>query len=357
MLEKSFNFLKSLLNTPTPSGFEAPGQRIWLDYASQYADETSTDAYGNATATYHKGGNPRLMIVGHGDEIGLMVSYISDCGYIYFHSIGGLNPQILKAQRVTIHSAKGPVLGVIGAIAPHLTKKDSGEHKATELSDLFIDIGANSKEEVFQKVRIGDPVTLNNSLELMQNNVAVARAFDNRIGSWAAVETLRLLKESGKSCAAEVIAVSSIMEEIGLRGAQQIAYSVNPDIALVVDVTHATDFPGVDKQKHGDVKLGKGPTLTRGACNHPVVFERLDSIAKQLNIPIQYEATSRTSGTDTDVIFVTRGGIPSGLVSLPNRYMHSPTELVNLKDLEYIPQLFAAFAQSLKEGEQMKVVI
>jgi endoglucanase len=191
----------------------------------------------------------------------------------------------------------------------------------------------------------------------LRHDLAVARAFDNRIGTFAVAESLRLLKESKSKLNAEICVVSNVQEEVGLLGARQIAYSLKPDIALVVDVTHATDYPTVNKCQHGDIKIGKGPALTHGGCNHPDVVARLESVAKAKKIPLQHEATSGTSGTDTDVIFWTRGGIASALVSLPDRYMHSPVEVVSLKDLELIPQLLAAFAQSLKAGEEFKVKI
>jgi putative aminopeptidase FrvX len=222
---------------------------------------------------------------------------------------------------------------------------------------LFIDIGAAGREEAEKLVRIGDPVTLADEFDRLRDDLVVGRAFDNRVGTFAVAEALRLLHGSRKSLKAEVCAVSNVQEEVGLFGARQIAYSLKPDVALVVDVTHATDYPTVSKAQHGDVKLGRGPTLTHGGCNHPDVVARLEAVAKSRKIPLQHEATSSTSGTDTDVVFWTRGGIASALVSLPNRYMHSPVEVVSLKDLEYIPELLATFVQSLKPGEQFKVKI
>jgi endoglucanase len=206
-------------------------------------------------------------------------------------------------------------------------------------------------------VRVGDPMTLVDEFELLRGDLAVARAFDNRIGTFAVAETLRLLKESKVKLNAEICAVSNVQEEVGLLGARQIAYSLKPDIALVVDVTHATDYPTVSKAQHGDVRVGRGPAITHGGCNHPEVVARLEEVAAKKKIPLQHEAMSATSGTDTDVIFWTRGGIASALISLPNRYMHSPVELVSLADLELIPQLMAAFCQSVKRGEQFKVKI
>jgi endoglucanase len=356
MRTESLSFLQTLVNTPSPSGHEHHGQRVWMNYARDHADETFSDAYGNCVAVLNKGGSPRLMLAAHADEIALTVNYIDRDGFIYVRKLGGVDPAITKAQRVVIHARKGPVLGVVGNVAPHLMR-DEGERKAPKIHELFIDIGVGSRAAAEKLVAIGDPLTLRDEFELLRGDVAVARAFDNRIGTWAVAETLRLLSASRKKLRAEVNAVSNIMEEVGLFGARQIAYTLKPDVALVVDVTHATDYPTVSQPQHGDIRLGKGPTLTRGGCNHPEVVARLESVAKKNKIRLQYEAMSSTSGTDTDAIFWTRGGIPSALISLPNRYMHSPVELVNLKDLERIPELMTAFALSLEPGEEFKVRI
>lgn len=356
MRAESLAFLERLVNTPSPPGHEARGQRVWLDYAKQFADETFSDAYGNTVAVLNKGGSPRLMLAAHADEIALTVNFIDKDGFIYVRKLGGVDPVVAKAQRVTIHSRRGPVKGVIGNVPPHLTKLE-GERKVPKIEELFIDIGAGDKAGAEKLVRVGDPITLNEQFEVLRGDIAVARAFDNRIGTFAVAETLRLLQDKRKKLKCEVCAVSNIMEEVGLLGARQIAYSLHPDAALVVDVTHATDYPTVSQQMHGDIKLGQGPALTHGGCNHVEVVARIEEVAKKRGIHLQHEAQSASSGTDTDVIFWTRGGIPSGLISLPNRYMHSPVELVNLRDLEQIPELMAAFALSLKKGEQFKVKI
>ncbi len=356
MREQSLNFLRTLVNTPSPVGHEVRGQRVWLDYVSAFADETFSDAYGNCVAVLNKGGSPRLMLAGHADEIAMAVNYISDEGYLYVRKMGGINPAIIKAQRLVIHTRNGPVKGVAGNVAPHLMKDDK-DPKPPKMHDLFIDIGVDSRKEAEKLVRIGDPITLADEFDVLRNDLVVARAFDNRIGTFAVAEALRLLKSSKTKLQAEVCAVSNVQEEVGLLGARQIAYSLKPDVALVVDVTHATDYPTVHKAQHGDVRIGKGPTLTRGGCNHPDVVARLEDIALAKKIPLQLEAMSSTSGTDTDAIFWTRGGIASALISLPNRYMHSPVEVVSLKDLELIPELLAGFASSLKKNEQFKVKI
>lgn len=356
MREASLKFLQLLVNTPAPSGHEVRGQRVWLNYLSNFAEETYTDAYGNAVAILNKGGSPRVMLAGHADEIAMTVNFINEKGYIYVRKLGGVDPAIVRAQRVTIHSKKGPVRGVVGNVAPHLSKQE-GERKVPKIEDLFIDIGVASRKEAERWIQIGDPITLVDEFELLRGDLAIGRAFDNKIGTFAVAETLRLLSERKGQLKAEICAVSNIMEEVGLLGARQIAYSLQPDCAIVVDVTHATDYPTVNQAAHGDIKLGKGPTLTRGGCNHAEVVARIEKIAKDQKIKLQFEAMSATSGTDTDVIFWTRGGIPSALISLPNRYMHSPVEMVNLKDLEKIPQLMAAFCLSLKQGEKFKVQV
>jgi putative aminopeptidase FrvX len=356
MRAASLDFLKTLVNTPSPVGHEVRGQRVWLDYVKRFAEETFSDAYGNCVAVLNKGGSPRVMLAGHADEIAMAVNYIDENGFIYVRKMGGVDAAITKAQRVVIHTRNGPVHGVVGNVAPHLMKEEK-DAKTPKIQDLFIDVGAADRKETEQLVRIGDPITLRAEFDLLRNDLVVARAFDNRIGTFSVAEALRLLAESKKKIHAEICAVSNVQEEVGLLGARQIAYSLKPDVAVVVDVTHATDYPTVSKAQHGDVKVGKGPALTHGGCNHPEVVARLESVAKAKKIPLQHEAMSSTSGTDTDAIFWTRGGIASALVSLPNRYMHSPVEVVSLKDLEMIPELLAGFGESLHKGEQFKVKI
>lgn len=356
MRDASLNFLRELVNTPSPTGHEFRGQRVWLNYVKEFADETFTDAHGNAVAVLNKGGSPRLMLAGHADEIGMTVNYIDDNGFIYVRRLGGVDPAIMRAQRVTIHSKQGPVSGVVGNIAPHLTKVE-GDRKLPKMDDLFIDIGVSSRKEALKLIQIGDPMTLVDQFDILRGDIAVARAFDNRVGTWSVAEALRLLASDRKKLKAEVLAVSNIMEETGLFGARQIAYTLKPDVALVTDVTHATDCPTVSKPLHGDIKMGKGPSIAHGGSSHPEVTARIEAVARKLKIDVQHEAISNTSGTDTDGIFWTRGGIPVALVSLPNRYMHSPVEVISLKDLQQIPQLFAGFALSLKRGEEFKVKI
>jgi endoglucanase len=359
MREASLNFLRTLVNTPSPTGQEVLGQRVWLDYVKPYAAETYSDAYGNCVAVFNKGGSPRLMLAAHADEIAMTVNYISDDGYIYVLQRGGVDAAIMKAQRVNIHSTRpgvGTVKGVIGNVPPHLSR-DAKETKATRIHDLYIDIGAGNRKEAAGLAQIGDLITLDAHFDVLRKDIVVARAFDNRIGTFAVAEALRLLHEAKSGLKAEVSVVSNVQEEVGLLGVRQIAYSLHPDMALIVDVTHATDYPAVMKTHHGDVKIGAGPVLTHGGCNHPSLVTRLETVAKARKIPLQHKAMGTAGGTDTDAVFWTRGGIASALVSLPNRYMHSPVEVVSLKDLEMIPKLLAGFAASLKKGEQFKVAI
>ena len=264
----------------------------------------------------NKGGSPRLMLAAHADEIAMAVNYIDDDGFIYVRKMGGVDAAITKAQRVVIHTRNGSVKGVVGNVAPHLMKEEK-DPKPPEDPRPVHRHRRQDRKEAEKLVRIGDPITLTDEFELLRNDLAVARAFDNRIGTFAVAEALRLLKESKTKLHAEVCAVSNVQEEVGLLGARQIAYSLKPDVALVVDVTHATDYPTVSKPQHGDMKIGKGPAITHGGCNHPEVVARLEEVAKAKKIPLQHEAMSGTSGTDTDVIFWTRGGIASALISLP----------------------------------------
>ena len=354
MRKESLDFLRQLLSSPTPSGYESPGQRIWCDYARQFADEVHTDAYGNAVAVLNPGGDPKIMIDGHVDEIGLMVKYIDDKGFVYVQRIGGVDPALVRGKRVNIHTAKGVVRGVIAAPAIHLRDQDK-DAKAPKMHESYVDIAARDKADARKRVSVGDPITFVDDFEMLNRNVAVARAFDNRVGTWVAIETLRLLV--GKRPAAAVYACSSVQEEVGLSGARMTVVNVRPDAALVVDVTHATDTPGIDLKQHGEVQMGKGPTLAIGRENHPVLIERLRKAAKAAKIPLQFEAFSLTGGTDAMAIYTHNGGVPSALVSVPNRYMHTTVEMLDLRDLRHTADLLAAFLAGVKKGERFAVKV
>jgi endoglucanase len=358
MRAESLEFLKKLLTTPSPSGFEGPGQRVWLDYATQYADETFTDTYGSAVGVLNPQGDPKVLIVGHADEIGLMVNHIDEKGFIYVKSIGGIDPAVVPAKRLTIHTQAGPVRAITGATAIHLRDRDNNEDKPRKLHELFLDIGAANREEVAKKgVRVGDHITFVDDFELLDDNLAIARAFDNRIGTWVAAETLRLLRESGQKPAAAVYAASCVQEELGARGAHMMTMQVQPHIGLVCDVTHATDSPGIDLRKHGEFKLGAGPTIAIGGAMLQEISGALEAVAVRKEIPYQREPEPGASGTDTDSVFKVSGGVASGLVSLPLRYMHTTVEMADLRDLELIPQIFCEFILSLGSGQRFKMKI
>jgi endoglucanase len=352
MRKESLEFLKRLLSTPSPSGSERVNQRTWCEYARQYADEVRTDAYGNAVAVLNPRGDPKVMLDGHVDEIGLMVKHIDDKGFVYFQRIGGVDPALVRGKRVDIHTAKGSVRGVVGAVAIHLQERDK-DRKAPKMHECFIDIGAKDGAAARRKVDVGDAVTFVDAFEMLDRNIAVARAFDNRAGTWAVIEALRLAKAEKLQCA--LYACSSIQEETGLHGAKMQVVDVRPDVAIAVDVTHATDTPGIDAKQHGEVKLGQGPTVSVGRESHPLIVERLRKVAKRKRISLQTEAFSLTGGTDAYVIWDHAGGVPVSIVSIPNRYMHSTVEMLDLRDLDKTARLLAAFSADLKKGERFRV--
>ena len=354
MRKESLEFLKKLLTTPSPSGYESRNQRIWCDYARKFADEIRTDAYGNAVAILNPKGSPRIMLDGHVDEIGLMVKHIDDKGFVYFQRIGGVDPALVRGKRVNIHAAKGIVRGVIGASAVHLGERDK-EPKVPKIHQVFVDIGAADGKAAKKRVAVGDPMTFVDDFEMLDKNVAVGRGFDNRAGVWAVIEALRMAKRSRP--AAAIYACSSIQEETGLNGARMQAMNLKPDLAIAVDVTHATDTPGIDYKQHGEIKMGKGPAISLGRENHPVLTDRLRKIAKRKKIEIQIETFSTTGRTDAYAIWLQNGGIPSATVSVPNRYMHSTVEMVDLRDLQRTADLVGAFCTDVKKNEKFKVKV
>ncbi len=341
------DFLTRLLDAAGPSGFEARAARVWRSEAEGIVPEVSVDVSGNSFATLNPGGSPRVMLAGHIDEIGLMVTHIDEDGFLYFEGIGGWDPQVLVGQRVRLLSKGGDVLGVIGKKPIHLMKSDEKE-KASKIEDLWIDIGARNRDGVKRRgVRVGDPAVIDATmLELDEDRIA-SRAIDNRIGAFVVLEALRLLADGPP--AAQVTAVATSQEEIGLGGggARTSAYSLDPQAALVVDVTFATDAPGVEKKELGEHELGGGPVLGRGSAAHPLVFDRLVAAAEREGIPYTISAQARYTATDADAIHLSRAGVATGLISVPNRYMHSPNEVVSRSDLEQAARLLAAFVQDL----------
>jgi endoglucanase len=359
MTPQSRDFLLRLLTTPSPSGFEAAGQRVWAAHARTFASRVENDAYGNAWATLDASISdaPTVMLAAHADEIGFMVQHVTEEGFIHVVQVGGSDRAIARGRRVRfLVGTPGPedepkdVLGVIGNPAIHLREKD--DEKIPKWEDLVVDIGASSRDEVLARgLRVGIPaVYADGPFELTEKRLG-GRALDNRIGGFIIAEALRRLAEADERPEATVRALNTVQEEIGGNGATMASYRLRPEVAVVVDVTHATDTPGLSKAKHGSVKLGGGPTLTHGTANHPAVVARLIEVAEREDIPIQHEASSRFTGTDTDSVFVSRSGIPSALVSLPMRYMHSPVEVVDLGDVEHAIRLLAAFAASVRQSD------
>jgi endoglucanase len=356
MIDDARAFLTRLLETPSPSGFEARGQRVWADYVRPHADAFESDTYGNAWATLNPAGSPKILISGHADELGFMVSYINEDGFLSFKGIGGVDAALIRGQRVIVHGKNGPVPGVTGQLAIHLQKPDDRK-KVPEIEELTIDIGARSRAEAESVVAVGDAITYAAGVHPLLGDRIAARGCDNRIGTWAAAEALRRIAARRDELKACVVAGSFIQEENGLYGATMAAYRVKPDAAIVMDVTHATDTPQASKAKHGDVRLGGGPVLSIGSANHPVINQRLRAVAAKAGIPLQAEINPRHTGTDADAIFLTRGGIPTSTVGLPNRYMHSPVEIIQLSDLDALAELLTAFVLDVQAGEEFRVTI
>ena len=345
MHDSSLSFLKALLDAPGPSGFEIGPATVWRQEAESCADAVTGDVSGNSFATLNGGaGGPSVMFAGHIDEIGLMVVYIDDEGYLWFDPIGGWDEQVFVGQRVVLLGRSGPVAGVIGKKAIHLMDKEDRE-KISRVRDLWIDIGAASRAEAVARIRVGDAGVLASAIQEMPNGLIVSRSLDNRVGAFVVLEALKLLAKDRP--AATVTAVATAQEEIAYTGggARTSAMHLTPSVAIVVDVTHATDMPGVEKKRHGDIKLRGGPVLSRGSAVNGPAFDLLVETAEAERIPFTIHAAPRFTGTDADAIFTAGRGVATALVSVPNRYMHSPNEMAALEDLERAAALLAGFAR------------
>lgn len=338
LLKESFQFLKKLLETPSPSGFEQPVQRIIRKRMKPFADTIETDVHGNVTVAINPDGRPRVMLAGHCDQIGLMVNHIDSDGFLFVSPIGGMDLSVLPGSRVVLHTDHGPVDGVIGRRPIHVLKPDERGAKV-ELRETWVDIGAKDKKEAEVVVRIGDPITFPLKMVALGSNLAAAPAFDNKCGTFVVMEALRLCTLRKITCS--LFAVSTVQEEIGLRGARTSCFEIDPQVGIAVDVTHATDYPTMDKRSFGDIKLGAGPTISRGANINPKLEALLLKTAKAKRIPHQLEAAPGASPTDANVIQVTRRGVASALLGIPNRYMHTPVEVVSLSDLKSAARLIA----------------
>jgi len=353
MRDERFVFLKRLVESPSPSGYEAPARAIWRGEVEGAAAEVRADLHGNTIAAVNPGGSPRVMLAGHVDEIGFMVTYIDDDGFVYFGPIGGHDPVVAVGQRVLIHTADGPLLGGIGRRPIHLMRGEERDKKV-ELRDLWIDVGAPSRDALAGRIGIGDPVTLAGGLERLAGDRVVSRALDNKMGAFIVAETVKEIARRGPGApSAALYGVATVQEEVGLRGAYTSTFGVDPVVGIAIDVTHAIDHPGAggdDKRQLGDIKLGAGPVIGRGPSVNPVVFARLVAAAKAAGIPYQVEPIPGGSGTDADAIQRTRGGVATGVVSVALRYMHTPVETLDLGDIDHTIALLAEFVARIEPG-------
>jgi len=353
MRKESLKFLEQLLDAPSPSGYEQPAQRVFREYVAPWCDEVTTDVMGNVFARVAGKGKdlPKVMVVGHTDEIGLQVKYIDDKGFLYFAAVGGVDAHLTPGKRVNVHTAAGPLAGVIGKKPIHLMDTKDRE-TVVKLEAQYIDIGARDKKEAQKLVRVGDAVTFESSFTRLQGDRVASRGFDDKAGCFVVAEVLRLVKASGKRLNVDLYGVSSVQEEIGLRGGTTSCYTVNPDVGICVEVDFATDQPDVEKKHNGEVALGKGPILPRGANINPHLFELLSAAAEKEKIAVQHNASPRATGTDANVMQISRNGVATALVKIPLRYMHTPVETVSLGDLEDAARLIVAALGRITSKEE-----
>jgi putative aminopeptidase FrvX len=347
--EETPQLLDALVRVPAPSGYETPAAEVWREAAAKFG-EVSTDVIGSSTVSVGTADDrPTVAVVGHIDEIGFFISHIDDDGFLWFGPIGGWDPQNLVGQRTVIRGRDGEVPGVIGKKPIHLIEQDDRK-KPAEIKQMHIDIGAGSREEAESLVSVGDPGVLAAEPLSLPNGRLVSRSLDNRLGSYVALEVARRVAE-GDAPAVGVVGAAVAQEEITLGGATTTAFSSAPDVAIAVDVTHATDAPGIDKHENGDHALGSGPVIARGSTLSPRIYELLREAAEAEGIDHTFEASGRSTGTDADAIQLSRGGVATGLVSIPLRYMHSTVELIQLSDVEGVIQLIVAFIRRLSADE------
>jgi endoglucanase len=351
MRKESFDFLRRMVAAPSPSGYEQPAQRVFREYVAPFA-QVSTDIMGNVHA-FVKGlrqKSPRVMLIGHSDEIGFQVKYIDDNGFLYFSAIGGVDPHLTPGQRVHIHCRNGVMFGVVGKKPIHLMEAKDRD-TVVKLDSQYIDIGAENKKTAEQLVLVGDPVTFAGGLEKLHGDRVTSRGFDDKAGSFVVAEVLRYVTESTKKLPVDLFGVSSVQEEVGLRGGVTSSYTVNPDIGICVEVDFCTDQPDVERKHNGEVGLGKGPILPRGPNINPPLFELLADTAKREKIPVQFTGIPKASGTDANVMQISRGGMATALVKIPLRYMHTPVEVLSLSDLDNAIKLIAATLYRIKDKE------
>lgn len=343
MEESRVTFLRRLLDAPGPSGYEQAPAGIWRTEAQTFADDVWGDVLGNSFARLKNDGAPKVMIEGHIDEIGFLITHIDEQGFLWFDTIGGWDDAVVVGQRLRIVGRYGDVLGVIGRKAAHLVRRD--DKKGVETRDLWIDIGASDRSDAKRRVVVGDPAVIDAGFIQLTDDLVVARSLDNRVGAFVALEAIRLLNADRP--VVDIYAMAPTQEETSFAGAYTGTFQIAPTVAIAIDVTHATDYPEADKKSDGEVRLGGGPVLTRGASLNPVVFEGLRAAGERLGLDCPVQGAARSSGTDADAMIRTGAGTATGLVSIPNRYMHSPNEVVSLTDLANAATLIAEFVRTI----------
>lgn len=346
MTEKERDFFYRLIKTPSPSGYEEKIQREVRAYAADFADSITTDVHGNVVAARNPNASTRIMLAGHCDQIGLVVNYIDSDGFVYVLPLGGWDPQTLVGVRVTIWAKKGPVEGVIGRKAIHLLTEDERK-RVPKVTDLWVDVGAKDKEEAESVLRVGDCGTIPLDYRELLNDRIAAPATDDKAGVWVAMEALRRIDPNKLNPNVGVFAVSTVQEEVGLRGSRTSAFGIDPQIGIALDVTHATDCPTVDKKISGDVQLGAGPAIGKGPNMALRLVDALLDVAEANEIPYQLCAENRITGTDAASIQVNRAGVATALVSIPNRYMHTPVEMVSWRDMDAAAELLARYCETV----------
>lgn len=348
MEERAIAFLRRLLDAPGPSGYESAPARVWREEAATFADEVTHDVVGSSFARVKPQndaiGAPNVLLAGHIDEIGFVITHIDKEGYLWFAPLGGWDDQVVVGQRLRIAGRDGDVIGVIGKKASHLLKEED-RRRPTRLDEMWIDIGARDFDEAAARVDVGDAAVIDSRFVELSGDICVSRSMDNRVGAFVALEAARLT--AADRAAVDVYAVATAQEEITFGGAYTASFSVAPMVAIAIDVTHATDYPGADKKRNHEVKIGGGPVLGRGATVNDGVFNGLRDAARSLRVDVAVQATGKSSGTDADAMIHSGAGTATGVISIPNRYMHSPNELVSLADLENAAKIIAAFIQSL----------
>ncbi len=357
MKKKSYQFLEKYLNNSSPTGFESSGQEIWLEYIKPFINDYISDAYGNVVGVVNPKAQYKVVIEAHADEISWFVSHINEKGYISVARNGGSDPHIAPSKRVNIYTDTGIVKGIFGWPAIHV--RDHQKNEAPSLKNLYIDIGCDSKEEVEALgIYPGCVITFEDELMTLNDKFYVGRALDNRIGGFMIAEVLRMISESGKKLPFGLYVVNAVQEEVGLRGAQMISRRIKPDVAIVTDVTHDTQSPlySTVKTSEGDIACGKGPVLTRGPAVQNNLLQMIVDVAQKKEIPFQRAAASRSTGTDTDAFAYSDIGVPSALISLPLKYMHTTVETVHMEDVDNVISLMYEFVMQLKKGHDFRYI-